>query len=91
VPLYEYYDPETGVRVEIRRKVEDRNKPIVLTRPKTVPDNLSIHGLGPTPDQAFNNSILNGWYAREQKDGTNLLTGEFTKEQIKQAWTTDGD
>ena len=89
MPLYEYSDPETGVRIELRRNVEDRNKPIVLNRTKNIPDNLSIHGLGPTPSQVFNQDILNGWYAQEQKQGTRLQTGEFTKEQIKQAWTTD--
>ena len=89
MPLYEYSDPETGVRIELRRAVEDRNKPIVLTRIKTVPDKVSIHGFALTPDQAFNGDILKGWYRQEEKHGTRLLTGEFTKEQIKQAWTTD--
>ena len=89
MPLYEYSDPETGVRIELRRNVEDRNKPIVLNRTKNIPDNLSIHGLGPTQSQEFNKSVLDGWYRNEEKHGTRLQTGEFTKEQIKQAWTTD--
>jgi hypothetical protein len=42
-PLYEYADPETGVRVELRRPVDD-HKPIVLIRDKTVPDRVTIYG-----------------------------------------------
>ena len=87
MPLYEYNDADTGVRIEINRKVEDRNKPIVLMRTKTVPDNLTIYGLGPTPDQAFNNSVMEGWYAAEQREGSRLNTAEFTKQQIKEAWS----
>jgi hypothetical protein len=87
MPLYEYSDPETGVRIEIQRKVDDRNKPIVLVRSKTVPDRIAIYGTGPTPDQEFNKSILDGWYAREQEQGSRFNGGEFTKEQIKAAWS----
>jgi hypothetical protein len=88
MPLYEYSDPETGVRIELQRKVEDRNKDIVLKRTKSVPERVTIHGLGPTPSQEFNADILNGWYA-EQQYGTRLQTGEFTKEEIKKAWTNE--
>jgi len=87
MPLYEYSDSETGVRIELRRTVEDRDKPIVLKREKTIPDRLSICGLGPTPEQAFSADILNGWYAREQQQGSKMDTGEFTKDQIKKAWS----
>lgn len=89
MPLYEYSDAETGVRIEISRKVEDRNNPIVLVRSKTVPDRVSILGFGLTPNQQYNKDILAGWYAQEQKQGSKLNTAEFTKEQIKKIWTTD--
>lgn len=89
MPLYEYSDPETGIRIEISRKVEDRNKDIVLKRTKTVPDRISIYGLDPTPSQQHDKEVLAGWYRQEQLQGSKLNTAEFTKEQIKQAWTTD--
>ena len=87
MPLYEYSDPETGIRIELRRHVEDRDKPIVLRRERNIPDRLSIHGLGPTQEQQFDADILRGWYACEQQQGSRLQTGEFTKEQIKKAWS----
>ena len=43
MPLYEYSDPETGVRIEINRKVDDRNKPIVLMREKTLVMRIGDH------------------------------------------------
>jgi hypothetical protein len=87
MPLYEYSDPETGITVELTRRVEDRNRPIVLRRMKSVPDRVCLFGLGPTQEQQFNADILNGWYRNEEKAGSRLLTGEFTKDQIKKAWS----
>lgn len=87
MPLYEYSDPDTGITVELKRRVEDRDQPIILRRTKSVPDRVGICGASPTQEQQFHNDILNGWYANEQKHGSRLNTGEFTKEQIKKAWT----
>jgi hypothetical protein len=87
MPLYEYSDPDTGVTVELKRRIEDRDRPIVLTRTSTIPARIGIHGLGPTQEQQFNSDILRGYYTAEQREGTRLDTGEFTKEQIKQAWS----
>lgn len=89
MPLYEYSDPDTGVTVELRRRVEDRDQPIILRRTKSVPDRIGICGFGPTQEQQFHNDILKGWYACEQKEGSKLSTGEFTKAQIKEAWTNE--
>jgi hypothetical protein len=89
MPLYEYSDPDTGISIEIRRRVEDRNRPIVLNRTKNIPESIAIYGLGPTQDQQFNADILNGWYAREQEQGSRFNGGGFTKEQIKKVWTDE--
>jgi hypothetical protein len=64
-----------------------RNQPIVLWRSKWIPDKVSIHGIGPTQEQQFNADIMKGWYAAEQKEGSRFNGGEFTKEQIKKAWS----
>lgn len=88
MPLYEYSDPETGVRIEIRRPVDDRNKPIVLNREKTVPDRVSIHGLEPSVEEDFDARILKGYLRKEEREGSRFNGGGFTKAQIAKAWKT---
>ena len=85
MPLYEYYDPETNVRVELRRSVDDRNKDIVLKRVTDVPERLHVHVHGQTASQQFDADILRGYYQKEQRDGSRFQSS-FTKEQIKDAW-----
>lgn len=87
MPLYAYTDEETGVTIELNRKVEDRDKPIVLVRASKVPDRITIHGLEPSPEQDFDTKILKAYYRKEEKEGSRFNGGEFTKSQIKKAWT----
>ena len=86
MPLYAYEDEETGVKVELRRPVKDRDKPIVLRRPKTVPDRLAVVGLGPSEDQQFNDRIRRGYHRLEEKQGSRFRSG-FKKKQIAKAFS----
>ena len=87
MPIYEYGDPETGVTVELRRAVEDRNRPIVLTRTATVPDRVSIYGFEPSPEEDFDSKIVKALYRKEQERGTDFRgCGEFNKSALKKAW-----
>lgn len=83
MPIYEYECPEHDVRVDMRFAVADRPDEIVLRR-KTVPSRVSVrdsHG-APTPDAK--DQVLNGYKALE--DSGRLGRGEFTPDQIKEAW-----
>ena len=86
MPMYEYADPETGVRVELRRTVEDRNKDIILKRVGSVPQRLSIHGLGPSESQQFDADILRSYYHKEEREGSRFQAAH-TKQQIRDAWS----
>lgn len=87
MPIYEYSDAGTGVVIELQRPVSDRNKPIVLTRTKTVPDRISIHGLEPSDGDKFDAKILKAYHKKEEKEGSRFNGRGHTKNQIKKAWT----
>jgi hypothetical protein len=86
MPLYEYADPETGVKVELRRPVEARNEPIVLRRTKSVPDRVSIHGFEPTESESFDAGIVKALHRKEEREGSRFRCAEFSKAQLKKAW-----
>jgi hypothetical protein len=86
MPLYAYEDPETGVKIEIRRPVKDRGKPIVLRRLKTVPDRLAVVGLGPTSDQEFNARIKRNLHKKEEREGSRFKSG-YSKKTLSKAWS----
>lgn len=85
MPLYEYHDPETGVRVELSRHVEDRNKPIVLMRTKNIPDRLAVFGSQPTPEQSYDREILQGYYRQEQEQGCRFRS-KYTKKHLAKVY-----
>lgn len=70
----------------IPRKVEERNKPLAFTR-ITVPSTITIHGFEPSEAEAFDKTMLRNFYKKEEKEGSRFRCGEFTKQQIKDAWT----
>ena len=85
-PLYAYEDVGgTGLKLELRRPVADRDKPILLTRTKTVPDRLAVVGTGPSDPQRFNNKMLKQYHRKEEREGARFRS-DFSKEQIKKAW-----
>jgi hypothetical protein len=86
MPLYEYADPETGVRVELRRPVDDRNKPILLTRTKTVPDRVGILGFEPTESESFDSGIVKALHRKEEREGSRFKCAEFSKNALKKVW-----
>jgi hypothetical protein len=85
-PLYEYSDPGTGVKVELRRPVDDRNKPIVLIRDKTVPDRVTVHGLEPSESESFDTGIVKALHRKEEREGSRFKCAEFSKAQLKKVW-----
>lgn len=86
MPIYAYEDAETGVKVELRRPVEDRDKPIVLTRAKTVPDRVAVMGIGPNESEEFSRRMLRQYHRKEERQGSRFSSG-FSKKEIKQAWS----
>ena len=85
MPLYEYHDPETGVTVELRRPVEERDKEIVLRRASTVPERLAIVGSGPTEDQLFDARIQKAYYQKEEKEGSRFRS-YYNQKTLAKAW-----
>jgi hypothetical protein len=85
MPLYTYEDPETGLKIDLRRSVEDRNKPIVLQRIKTVPDRVGVLVPGATEESSFNARMLKEHHKKEEREGSRFRSA-FKKEQIKKAW-----
>ena len=86
MPIYEYADPETGVRVELRRPVDVRNKPIILLRTSTVPDRVAIFGFESTPEEQFDQKIVRALYRKEEKEGSRFKCAEFSKKKLKEVW-----
>jgi hypothetical protein len=86
VPLYSYKDEATGVRVELRRPVEERNNPIVLIRESSVPDRVTIYGFEPTEAEVYDAGIVKALYRKEEKEGSRFRCAEFSKAQLKKAW-----
>lgn len=90
MPIYEYHNPETDVTVDMHRSVEDRNKPVYIdgllfVRVSTVPARVSIHGVGPSEGERFDQNILQAYYKKEQKEGSRFKSG-YSKNQLAKAW-----
>jgi len=86
MPLYTYEDPETGLKIDLRRPVEDRNKPIVLKRLKSVPDRVGVLvPCGATEDSSFNARMLKEHHKKEEREGSRFRS-TYKKDQIKAAW-----
>ena len=94
MPLYEYVNPTTGELIELRRAVEDRNKPILkdgVAWPRfgCIPKRLAIILPGPTAEECFNAEVRKGYYDREQALGSYFnYTGRngLSKKQLAELW-----
>jgi hypothetical protein len=86
MPFYEFYNEETGTRLLVHRKVDERNAPLVFIR-DTIPATITIYGFEPTGAEDFDNTILKKLHQKEERDGSRFRCGKLTKEQIKDAWT----
>ena len=83
MPLYEYINPE-GKTIELHRPVEDRNNPVevdgtVFKRAKMVPDTLVVLGAQPSKEDSFDATILQGYYRREQQQGSRFRSNYSKK------------
>ena len=87
MPSYEFYNEETGLKLMVCRRVEDRDKPLHFAR-ITVPSTITIHGFEPSEAESFDQTIIQKLHRKEERDGSRFQCGEFTKQQIKDAWTS---
>lgn len=85
MPVYHYFDEETGLRIDVRRTVADRNKPITLKRDGSVPNRLSVIVPGATESGDFNRKMLRAYHKKEEREGARFKS-EHSKEKIKAAW-----
>jgi len=86
MPFYEFYNAETDTRLMVPRRVDDRDKPLEFHR-ITVPSTIGIHGFEPSDAEAFDDTILKKFHRKEEQLGSRFQCGEYTKQQIKDAWT----
>jgi hypothetical protein len=92
MPLYTYENRAAGVKVDLYRSVEDRNKPITykgvrLTRASFIPDRVGLLIPGATEDRSFNDRMIRSHYQAEQLEGSRFKSS-YTKKQIKEIWAT---
>jgi hypothetical protein len=92
VPIYEYYNSQTDVTIEVHRSVADRNRPVEMdglffVRATTVPSRISIHGVEPSADEQFDQNILKSYYKKEQSEGSRFRSG-YSKKQLAKTWKT---
>ena len=87
MPLYEFEDDQgLGVRVNLIRPIKDMDRPLTLTlKRRKVPSRISVVGGAQPATQA--SEVMAGYYKQEQKNGARFRS-RFTKEQIKNAWST---
>lgn len=85
MPIYEYYHPATGVRVEARRAIAERDLPPAPGFVRcTVPSRVSPPGTRLSAP-SMRDGVLRGYYQQEQRAGSRFQSA-FTKDQIKAAW-----
>jgi hypothetical protein len=85
MPLYGYSDPETGIRVEVRRPVDLRDQDIVLKRDRNIPDRISVIGETISEDQSYDAGIVRGLYKKEEKEGSRFRS-QYSKDQLAKIW-----
>ena len=89
MPLYEYTN-QFGKTVELHRSVEDRNKEAVIDgavfkRTKFIPDRVLVFGTQPSQDDLHDVAVLQGYYRREEKDGSRFRSG-YSKKQLARVY-----
>ena len=87
MPVYHYFDEETGLRIDVRRKVEDRNKPITLKRDGSVPNRVGVIIPGATEAGDFNRTMRKAYHRKEEREGSRFRS-EHSKSKIQRAWET---
>lgn len=82
MPLYEYSAP--GIKIELRRPVEDRNKDVImdgmtLKRLKDIPDSLIVFGSRPSEAESFDHQILKAYHRKEEREGSRFRSSYSKK------------
>ncbi len=86
MPIYTYEDEATGLEVELRRTVEQRDRPIVLRRRRAVPSSVSVLvPTGATESSDFNSRMLKAHHKKEEAEGSRFKSS-FDKRTIKEVW-----
>ena len=89
MPTYEYESQEPRIRLCCMRPVEDRDKPIILTR-ILVPTGISLANTdtGRAKAPSLEKDILAGYAKLEDQQGSRYReTGDlFSKDEVTQAW-----
>lgn len=86
MPVYAYEDKAAGLRIELRRPVADRDKPIVLERAKNIPDRVTVVVPGATEAGDFNQRMIRAHHKKEEREGSRFRSA-FSKETIKHVWS----
>jgi hypothetical protein len=93
MPTYEYESSEPRLRVICMRPVEDRDKPILLTRVQ-VPTGISLANTdtGRSKAPSLEKDIRAGYAKLEDKEGSRYRdSGDlFSKDEVRNAWDAEG-
>jgi|LauGreDrversion4_2_1035121.scaffolds.fasta_scaffold51293_4 hypothetical protein len=93
MPTYEYESSEPRLRVICMRPVEDRDKPILLTRVQ-VPTGISLANTdtGRSKAPSLEKDIRAGYAKLEDKEGSRYRdSGDlFSKDEVRKAWEAEG-
>ena len=76
VPIYQYQVPELGINIELRRKVEDRDKPLSVER-VLIPERIGLAGTdtGRRNAPSIDRSIAEGRRAVETPPTRTVVQG----------------
>ena len=85
MPTYTYADPGTGLEIDVRRPVADRDKPIVLHRTGKVPKSVGVRVAGAAPADPLREQIRRGYRRLEEKHGSRFRS-EHGAAIIKETW-----
>ena len=87
MPIYQYTDTRNGSVVELERTVAERDSVPKHLKRFTVPQKLTLFGVGETPEnpEGVNmTNLMKGYYRQEQKLGSRFKS-QYKPDQIKRA------
>jgi hypothetical protein len=93
MPIYQYEDSRNGKVVELEKAVAERDSVPRYLKRFTVPQRLSLVGVGEPLDNPLGvnqTNLMKGYYRQEQKLGSRFKS-EFSADQVKRAWSRKGD
>ena len=87
MPIYEYEDTRNGNVIELEKAVAERDSVPRYLKRFTVPQRLSLVGVGEPLDNPLGvnqTNLLKGYYRQEQKLGSRFRS-QYTPDSIKRA------